>query len=222
MIVAAGAGARMGAGVPKALMPLAGRPMVAWSIDAARAAASVSAVVVVGPPGRLDEMAAIAGPGVRVVPGGASRAESVREGLRAAGADHGLVVVHDAARPLAGTALFDAALDAVGDADGAIVATPVADTLKREDADGAIGGTLARAGLWAAQTPQAFRTASLVGAVEAAAAAGTLAGATDCAALVEAWGGTVRLVAPGGPNPKVTTPADVALAEALLGLRTPG
>lgn len=219
IVVAAGAGVRMGAAVPKALMPLAGRPMLAWSLEALRACARVRAVVVVAPPGLEAQVAEVAGPDATVVPGGDSRAESVREGLRAAPAGAALVVVHDAARPLVTPALIDAVLDGVEGADGAIAAAPAADTLKRAGEGGLIEDTVPRQGLWGAQTPQAFHLHVLAAAVEAAEEEGRLAAATDCASLLEARGGRVRLVESRAPNLKVTTPADAALAEALLAAR---
>lgn len=216
IVVAAGAGVRMGAAVPKALMPLAGRPMLAWSLDALRASARISSIVVVAPPGLEREVVEAAGPGAVVVPGGASRSASVREGLRAAPGDAAVVLVHDAARPLVTTALVNAVLDAVGGADGAIAAAPAADTLKRAGEGLLIEDTVPRQGLWAAQTPQAFPAAALRAAIAAAEAAGDLDALTDCSSMVEAWGGRVRLVNSATPNLKVTTPADAALAEALL------
>jgi 2-C-methyl-D-erythritol 4-phosphate cytidylyltransferase len=224
VIVAAGSGVRMGGDVPKALMPLAGRPMLLWSLDALRASALVDHVVVVGPPGRLGEIRDLAGGAVdvTVTAGGASRQESVREGLRAAPAEATAFLVHDAARPLIDEALIAAVLGGLDGVAGAIAAAPVVDTLKRADAGGCIGGTVAREGLWAAATPQAFHAGALREATEAAAAAGTLATATDCASVIEEHGGRVRLVAAPGPNPKVTTPVDVAVAEALLAARARG
>jgi 2-C-methyl-D-erythritol 4-phosphate cytidylyltransferase len=219
IVVAAGAGVRMGAAVPKALMPLAGRPMLAWSLDALRACPRVEAVVVVAPPGLEPQVAEVAGTEATVVPGGDSRAESVREGLRAAPAGAAVVLVHDAARPLVTPALIDAVLDGVDGADGAIAAAPAADTLKRAGEGGVIEDTVPRQGLWGAQTPQAFHLHVLAAAVEAAGDEGRLAAATDCASLLEARGGRVRLVESRAPNLKVTTPADAALAEALLRAR---
>jgi len=103
-------------------------------------------------------------------------------------------------------------------ADGAIAARPIADTLKRTEGGErpVVAATVDRAPLWAAETPQAFRATALRRAVDAARAEGRLAAATDCASLIEAVGGRVRLVPPGGPNLKVTTPADLAVAEHLL------
>jgi 2-C-methyl-D-erythritol 4-phosphate cytidylyltransferase len=219
IVVAAGAGVRMGAAVPKALMPLAGRPMLAWSLDALRACPRVEAVVVVAPPGLEAQVAEVAGAAATVVPGGDSRAESVREGLRAAPAGAALVLVHGAARPLVTPELIDAVLDGVEGADGAIAAAPAADTLKRAGEGGVIEDTVPRQGLWGAQTPQAFHLHVLAAAVEAAEDEGRLAAATDCASLLEARGGRVRLVESRAPNLKVTTPSDAALAEALLRAR---
>lgn len=218
ILVAAGAGVRMGAGVPKALMPLAGRPMLAWSARALAACGRIDGLVVVAPPGHERQVEEALPAPATVVPGGSCRADSVRLGLEATAAD-GVVVVHDAARPLAPAALVASVLDAVEGVDGAIAASPVVDTLKRAAGDGTIAGTVAREGLWAAQTPQAFRADALRSAVAAAAAAGALEAATDCSSMVEAAGGRVRLVAAEGPNLKVTTPADRVLAEAILAER---
>lgn len=226
ILVAAGAGTRMGAGVPKALMPLAGRPMVAWSAEALAASRRLAGLVVVAPPGREDELAAaVPVPVAAVVAGGDSRADSVRRGLEAVPSAAAAVLVHDAARPLVWPGLVGRVLDAIaGDAAaaGAIAAAPVVDTLKWAASGGPIGRTVPREGLWAAQTPQAFRAAALRGAVASAVAAGRLGEATDCASMVEAVGGRVLLVAAEAPNLKVTTPADRVLAEAILAERARG
>ena len=211
----------MGAEVPKALMPLAGRPMLRWSVDALRAAGLFDEIIVLAPPGRKDEVrGAVGAPeGVRVVAGGASRAASVREGVRAAAPDCRRLLVHDAARPLVTPALIEGVLDALEGVDGAIAAAPAPDTLKRAGEGELIVGTVDRAGLWGAQTPQAFWARVLRSAIEAAAAQGRLDEATDCASMVEAQGGRVRLVASLTPNLKVTTPADAVLAAAVLAAR---
>lgn len=212
---------RFGADSPKALVPLAGRPMLLWSIDALRVSPSIDEVVLLCPPGGEAEMRAALGEahaGVRLVDGGASRAESVREGVRAASARATRILVHDAARPLVTPALIDRVLGAMEGVDGAIAAAPSPDTLKRADGD-LIGGTVDRAGLWGAQTPQAFWAPALRAAIAAAEAEGRLARATDCASLLEARGGRVRLVASLEPNLKVTTRADARLAAALLAAR---
>lgn len=218
IVVAAGLGLRMGATAPKALVPLAGRPMVAWSLDALHAA-GVERVTVVGPPGREGEMRAVVGHRVEVVPGGSTRARSVAAGLDALPAGAARVLVHDAARPLVTAALIGMVLQALEGADGAIAAAPLADTLKREGPPGEIRETVDRQGLWRAQTPQAFHRPVLAAAF-AAADDDALDRATDCAWLVERAGGRVRLVDPGAPNLKVTTPSDLLVAEALLAGRT--
>ncbi|MGD9697406.1 MAG: 2-C-methyl-D-erythritol 4-phosphate cytidylyltransferase [Thermoleophilia bacterium] len=223
IVVAAGAGVRMGAGLPKALMPVAGRPLLAWSVEALARSGRVGPIVVTAPPDGVEAMTvALAAEGLapRVVPGGATRSDSVREGLAALPPDAPVVLVHDAARPLLTAELVGAVLDGVSGADGAIAAEPLADTLKRAEGD-VVVGTVAREGLWRAQTPQAFDAAVFRRAVEAAAAAGALGAFTDCAGIVEAAGGRVRVVASPGPNPKLTTPADVAPVEALLGSAGP-
>lgn len=179
----------------------------------------VAEVLIVTPEARCDEtrvMFGAAGTPVRAVAGGASRAESVANGLRQLSPASAYVLVHDAARPLVNAALVESVLDAIGDADGAIAAAPLADTPKRVDADGRITGTVPREGLWLAQTPQAFRADALRAAVDLARRDGRLHQATDCSALVEAAGGTVRVVPWSQPNLKVTTPSDLRLAEVLL------
>jgi 2-C-methyl-D-erythritol 4-phosphate cytidylyltransferase len=187
---------------------LAGRPMVEWSLAALRAVEEVERIVVALPPG-VDAPAGTTG-----VPGGVQRSHSVRAALAAAG-DADVVLVHDAARPLVTPQIARdclVALDATG-CDAAIAAAPVTDTIKEADGE-AVVRTLDRARLWAVQTPQAFRRATLQRAL--AQADRVLAGATDDASLVEAAGGTVRLVAAPRENLKVTTPVDLRVAELLL------
>lgn len=185
--------------------------MVEWSIAAMRAAAGVRSVVVACPPGHVHELA---GGDLGVVEGGATRARSVANALAAVGTE--LVAVHDAARPLVTAALVEgvvATLVTDPEADGAIAAAPVADTLKRATSL-AIEATVEREGLWAAQTPQVFRTDALRRAIEAA--GDRAEAATDEAMLVETVGGRVLIHPAPGENLKVTTPADLRLAEALL------
>jgi 2-C-methyl-D-erythritol 4-phosphate cytidylyltransferase len=212
IVVAAGGGERLGASRPKAFVLLAGRPMVEWSVAALRAVPAVEQIVVVLPPGEAAPEGAVS------VPGGAHRAQSVRAGvLAAAGGDP--VIIHDAARPLAPPALFEAALAelAASGADGVIAAAPVVDTTKRAGPDGAVLETLARDELWAVQTPQVFRRAALERALDVPEQ--VLAAATDDAWLIERQGGTVRIVAAPRENLKVTTPLDLRVAELLLAER---
>lgn len=215
IVVAAGDGTRLGAAGPKALVSLGGRPMLAWSIEAALAAPSIAGIVVACGESWIDQgaslVSAAAGDRGRVCRGGASRHASVREALRHLPGDADRVVVHDAARPLAGPDLFERALAALDDAPGAICAIPVADTVKRVDG-GVVAGTLDRSVLWRAQTPQAFRLADLI----AATAGSDAADATDEAVLLERAGKVVAIVQGDERNIKVTGPADLAMAEALV------
>jgi 2-C-methyl-D-erythritol 4-phosphate cytidylyltransferase len=217
LIVAAGRGERLGSGRPKALVTLAGRPMLEWSIAALQALDAVRRIVVALPPG---ETGVGLGESVVTVAGGATRSASVREALLACG-DGDPVIVHDAARPLAGTELFERALlDLAGsDADAVIAAAPVSDTIKEVGDDGrTVARTLDRGRLWAVQTPQVFRRAALDRALLEA-PDDLLAAATDDAWLVEKAGGTVRVIASGVDNLKVTTVMDLRLAEMLLAER---
>ena len=210
LLVAAGSGERLGAGRPKAFVVLAGRPMLEWSLDALRAA-GMEDIVVALPPG-------VAAPGGCLgVAGGETRSESVRAAL--AVAPPGDVVVHDAARPLVTPDHFRAALAALADADCAVAAARVTDTVKEAGQDRLVVATLDRSRLWAIQTPQAFRREALERALEAGDE--VLAQATDDAWLVERTGGTVRVVESTPANLKVTTPHDLAIAEHLLADRLP-
>ena len=221
VIAAAGSGQRLGAGGPKAFVELAGRPLLGYSIDACAAASSITALIVAAPAGSEDRAAALlesSGLAGEVVTGGATRADSVRAALAVTSSE--LVLVHDAARPLAPAGLWDAIvarLQADPGAGGVIAATPVADTIKKtEGGSQRVSGTVPREGLWAAQTPQGFRTEALRSAQEKAEAAGTLAAATDEAMLIELAGGTVLLEQAPATNLKVTTADDLRIAEALL------
>jgi 2-C-methyl-D-erythritol 4-phosphate cytidylyltransferase len=199
--------------------------MVEWSIAAFRACPSVDSIVVACPPGHEH---GLGGENLSVVEGGATRAASVSNAMEAIGTE--LVAVHDAARPLVTPGLIEdviATLVADPSAAGAIAATPLTDTVKRVDrsmrfdAHGVINAsievesTLDRGRLWAAQTPQAFRTQALHDALAADTA--RAAAATDEAMLVEAAGGKVLIHPSPAENLKVTTPLDLRLAELLLG-----
>jgi 2-C-methyl-D-erythritol 4-phosphate cytidylyltransferase len=230
VIAAAGSGQRLGAGGPKAFVPLAGRPLVEWSIAAYRAAPSVRSIVVACPPGHAHDLG---GEDLAVVDGGATRAQSVLNALEAVSTD--LVAIHDAARPLGTPELIEdvvATLVADPDAAAAIAATPVTDTIKQV-AKGARGtlcmsgmhnvplvieSTLDRERLWAAQTPQVFRAVALREAL--AAGPERVAAATDEAMLVEAAGGGVLIHPSPSQNLKVTRPLDLKLAELLLAERS--
>jgi 2-C-methyl-D-erythritol 4-phosphate cytidylyltransferase len=209
LIVAAGSGERLGAERPKAFVVVGGRRMLDWSVDALRAVSAVERIAVALPSGEE------APEGTVGVPGGAARSDSVRAALGAVG-DGDPVLVHDAARPLAGPDLFERALSGLQDAgcDGAVAAAPVSDTIKEVDADRSVVSTLDRSRLWAVQTPQVFRREALERALDVPAS--VLAAATDDAWLVERSGGSICVVEAPRENLKVTTPVDLRLAEALL------
>lgn len=205
LIVAAGRGERLGSDRPKAFAVLAGRPMLEWALDALRDSPQVGEIVVALPEGYDAPDGCV---GVR---GGAERSHSVRAALAASTGDP--ILVQDAARPMLTPQIVAACLDALGDADAAIAAAPVTDTIK-EAASGDVVRTLDRSVLWAVQTPQVFRRAALEAALGQPDA--VLAAATDDASLVEAAGGTVRIVPTPASNLKVTTPHDLEIAELLL------
>ncbi len=215
LIVAAGRGERLGSGGPKALVTVAGRPMLEWSLLALRQVQAIDAIVVALPGDRLDA----APRDVIAVAGGETRSESVRAALAAAPAGE-VVVVHDAARALVTPALFSEAiaeLERVA-ADAVIAAAPVTDTIKQVGTEGrSVELTLDRSRLWAVQTPQVFRRAALERAL--ASPPELLAAATDDAWLIERQGGTVAVLPAPPENFKITTPLDLRLAELLLSER---
>jgi 2-C-methyl-D-erythritol 4-phosphate cytidylyltransferase len=213
IIAAAGRGRRFGEG-DKLFAPLAGRPLIAHTLMAFEVCRAVDRVVLVLAEENLERgrgLVASAGfDKVAVCPGGPRRQDSVRLGLEVL-PECRWVVVHDGARPLVTAALIEAGLAAAAETGAAIAAVPLADTLKEAAEDGLITRTLDRRNLWAAQTPQVFDCELLREAHRRAQGE-----ATDDAALVEALGRRVK-VFPGSPrNLKVTTAADLALAQALL------
>lgn len=203
--MAGGDGIRFGG--RKQFAELCGRPVVSFSVEVARSACSNVVLVV---PAALDgaDLGPV-GDGI-VVPGGATRSDSVRAGLSAVPDHVEIVVVHDAVRPLATLSLFEAVIDAVrSGADAAVPGIPVTDTLKRV-VDDVVVSTLPRDEVVAVQTPQAFRASVLRRAHE------TSQSATDDASLVEEIGGTVRIVPGEGSNLKLTERGDVRIFEALM------
>jgi 2-C-methyl-D-erythritol 4-phosphate cytidylyltransferase len=213
LIVAAGLGERLGAPRPKALVELAGRPLVQWSIDVLDQMDEIEKIVLAWPSGTP------APSGVIAVDGGAVRSDSVRRALAAA-PQGDPVLVHDAARPLLTAELARRVIATLAQhesADGAIAAAPVTDTVKRVDAKGVVSETLDRGSLWRVQTPQVFRRAALERALDVADE--ILALATDDAWLVERAGGKVIVVRAGEENLKITTALDLQLAEMLLARR---
>ena len=210
IVAAAGSGLRLGADLPKALVPLAGRPLVCWAVDTLRAG-GVAEVVVAVPAAERAAFAAVLPPDVVLVEGGATRTASVRAGLAAAGPDAEAVLVHDAARPLTPPDVVARVLSALaGGALGVVPVLPVADTVVLVDDDGVVTGSVPRAPLRRVQTPQGFDRATLVAAYAVLDDAAEL---TDDASVVRAAGIPVATVAGDERAAKVTVAHDLALAE---------
>lgn len=221
IVVAAGSGTRLGAGVPKAFVVLGGRTLLERSVSAVRGMHEPAHVIVVAPEDWIEEARrlseAVLGRGADVLPGGTTRQRSVAAGLAAVGPGVEIVLVHDAARALAPAALFDAVAAAVEETGGGVIpGLPVSDTIKRIGTGGIVHETIDRSQLAAVQTPQGFPRALL----EAAYAAATT-DETDDAGLVAAAGHPVTVV-PGDTHAvKITTPWDLRRAEELLAGSTP-
>lgn len=220
VIPAAGRGTRFGGDVPKQYLEVAGRPLIAHALDALLSHPRISGAMVAlaSDDERWPGWTSLHGKPVLRCAGGGERADSVLAALRALPAElagDSLVLVHDAARPNLRqadiTRLIDAALE---NADGALLAAPVRDTLKRADAQSRVASTESRDGLWRALTPQAFRRDALTSALERAAAAAVVV--TDEAMAMERTGAKPRLVEGREDNIKVTTRADLRLVEFLL------
>lgn len=216
IIVAAGSGERLGAGRPKAFVALGGRSLVAHSIAAFRAAASVEQIVVVVPPAAEEDDLRSLGDDIVTAPGGQTRQESVSAGLDACSSDVRIVAVHDAARPLVTPALIDRTVAALAPPwDAVAPGIPVADTLKVLDSRFAVLRTVDRTGVWAVQTPQVSMRSTLERVH--ARVASTADAATDDLSLVERAGGRVRLIEGEPSNFKITHAEDLAFAAQLLG-----
>lgn len=218
IVVAGGVGKRLKGKVHKPFIPLGGRPMLAWTLEAFEKSPGVEAVVLVVHRQDLPSAERLVRryrlrKVLRLVPGGATRMASVFEGLRAVPPGARWVAVHDGARPLVTPGLIEATIREARWAKAAIAAVPVVPTVK-EAAGGWVRRTLDRDRLWAVQTPQVFERNLL----ERAHARGRRngGGATDDAALVEALGRRVRIVMGDPRNLKVTTPEDLIIAQALL------
>ena len=222
LIAAAGSGRRMGAAGNTLLLEVAGRPVLAWTLDAALACEAITWIGIVGQP--VDQAAisaivaaAAANRPVTWIEGGDTRQDSVSRGLAALPADADGVLIHDGARCLVEPSLFERCGAAVRSGRAVIAATPVTDTIKQVDANGAITGTPDRSQLWAAQTPQGFPVQQLREAHATATERGW--SVTDDAALFERLGLTVEVLQSPPSNIKLTTPFDLTVAAAILQAR---
>jgi 2-C-methyl-D-erythritol 4-phosphate cytidylyltransferase len=216
IIPAAGSGERMG-GTRKAFLELSGKPLLQHCLESFFAADSIAHIAIALPADAVHDLPAwLRDDRITVVPGGAQRADSVRAGLQALPADVDVIVIHDAARPLVSAEMIERVIEAAAGGVSAAIALQVTDTLHEVDAQQQIVSTPDRARFWRAQTPQAFPRAAL----EAAYARTTnVSAATDEAGMVAAAGLPVRMLHGEVWNIKITTPEDVALAEATLARR---
>jgi len=222
LIACAGSGRRMGAERNKLLLEVAGRPVLAWTLEAALASASIRWIGVVGQPiDQADILAMVeaANPQKPVawIQGGDTRQDSVCNGLAALPADARSVLIHDGARCLVEPGLIDRCAAAVDGGAAVIAAAPVTDTIKRVDDQGLIQDTPDRSHLWGAQTPQGFPVEQLRQAHTRARAEGW--SVTDDASLFERLGWAVSVMESSPANIKITTPFDLTIAEAVLAAR---
>lgn len=222
LIVAAGSGRRMGASANKLLLPLLGRPVLAWTLEAALASEAIRWIGIVGQPVDAEAVAAIVAASgadrpVQWILGGETRQESVQRGLAALPEAAAGVLIHDGARCLVEPSLFGRCAEAVAAGEAVIAATPVTDTIKQVDEGGRIHATPDRQFLWAAQTPQGFPVATLTAAHAQAEREGW--SVTDDASLFERLGLPVQVLEAPPSNIKLTTPIDLTLAEAVLTAR---
>ena len=220
-MAAAGRGDRLGLDRPKAFAPLNDRPLVAEALERLDASDWIEGIVVAAPPEWEEPCILVAeevaaGKVAATVTGGASRSESVRAALAEVPEEVAVVLVHDAARPLVTDEVIGRVITGLADGwDGAVPALPIADAVKRVEGD-AVVETLDREGLVTVQTPQAFVASALRDALSDPTLQQAVAKSLDCASLVEARGGRVRVVE-GDPHLlKVTEPADLELVAGWL------
>jgi 2-C-methyl-D-erythritol 4-phosphate cytidylyltransferase len=214
IIVAAGESRRMN-GVDKLLAPLAGKPVLAWSIEAFQKNPSIGRIVLVNSQKNLEPVQCLRidhkwTKVAEVCTGGKRRQDSVAAGLKLVG-DCDWVIIHDGARPLVSQDLIERGLEAAKETGAAIAAVPVTDTIKLAGNDQVVIETPPRANLWAVQTPQVFRFAIIKEAYQQASG-----DVTDDAMLVEQIGSKVKLYMGSYDNIKITTPHDLAAAELLI------
>jgi len=221
IIPAGGSGSRMGCGVPKQYLPLAGVPLLVHTLRAFQNSPLITDILLVVPESdipdvrrELVERFGLSRVAV-VLAGGAQRQDSVSKALLHVRDDHAIVVIHDGARPFVSGVLIGRAIAAAETDGAAVVGVPAKDTVKEATSEGWVKRTVPRGGLWLAQTPQAFRREVILAAYARAAAEGFYG--TDDASLVERMGVPVRMVPGEDANIKVTTRADLAYGETIVG-----
>ena len=219
IVPAAGMGARLGAELPKALIPIADRPLLAHTLDRLQEAGVVDEAIIVAPASFRDDVArvleeAFPGHSFTLTDGADERQASVARGLEALAEDTQIVLIHDAARPFVEPAVIQEGIKAASQWGAATTATPCVDTILLSDDEGFLEATPDRNRLWACQTPQIFRKGIIMRAHGLAAQEGYLA--TDDATLARRMGTPVKLVESSPANFKITTPNDLAMAQRLL------
>ncbi len=220
VVPAAGKGTRLGTKLPKTLIPIAGKPIIAWTVETLEQTPIIDSIVLVAPDEFIGEFKKLCSENswekvVAIVAGGLDRQQSVWNGLKVMPEETEWVIVHDAARPLVKPSLILAVWEAANEiGTGAIAALPCPDTVKRTLDGVLIAETLDREQIWLAQTPQVFAADLLKEAHEQAIKDGC--SATDDAMLVERLGVPIRLVMGDPLNIKITNPVDISLAEALI------
>ncbi len=219
IIVAAGKGTRMGAGVDKLWLEVAGRPVIAHTWQRFNDSESIGEIIIVVRDGMQKHFVELAAQHqfqkpFRLVVGGAERQDSVCNGLAALSANTEIVAIQDAARPCTSESLINATIEAASETGAAVAAQPVTDTIKESADSKTIARTLDRAKLWSVQTPQTFRVEVIRRALAEVRQRGLVL--TDDTAACEIIGQPVRLVLSAQPNPKVTVPGDLPFIEALL------
>jgi len=221
IVVAAGAGRRIGAGIAKTYLPIAGRPLVLRTLDRLFSTPIVNQVILVIAADEVERCKALlqADTALRDRPwllqtGGATRQQSARRGLEKVAADTDIVIIHDGARPFVSAALIERSVAEAADKGAVAVGLPARDTIKKISSDGYVETTPARSSLWEIQTPQVFRRKLIVAAHEKAARDGVEV--TDDAMVVERMGEPVFVIEGERLNFKITVPEDVWLAELLI------
>ncbi|HVY54973.1 MAG TPA: 2-C-methyl-D-erythritol 4-phosphate cytidylyltransferase [Thermodesulfobacteriota bacterium] len=220
VIAAAGQGKRFGDGLPKQLLPLLGKPVLAYSVETFSKSDFIDEIILVVPADHADTVKSeiadriSAHKIIRISAGGPERQDSVLNGFNSLTGKPDIVVVHDGARPLVSLELLEEVISEAAACGGAIAALPSGDTVKKSSPEMHVERTIPRDSLWFAQTPQAFRYDVLKDALSAASRDGFLG--TDESQLVERTGLSVKLVKGSPYNIKITTPEDLRLGELIL------
>lgn len=220
IIPAGGVGRRMGTGIPKQYIPLAGIPILARTLQVFQQSPVIDEVFIAVPDSDISEvrLTIVERYGLTkvhlILPGGRERQDSVYNALQHASDEYGIIVIHDGVRPFVSVDLIGQAVAAAGEFGAITVGIPVKDTVKEVSAEGGVNKTVAREGLWLTQTPQAFLRPIIIAAYRKAAADGFYG--TDDASLVERMDIPVRMIPGESDNIKVTTPDDVLLGDLLI------